>query len=170
MVLFVFAGCQKEETPQQPQPDQRKEISHKLIMKSLSDLQNKDLNATVMDLETSIKINPSEPEAYLLLGQILLKVQEYAHAADFLEVAGKTFPDDGTVFYMLSIADKMSGRKDQAVLAARHSFEIFQAQQDRDNMLKSAALLHELIVPTETQAPAKTQATTTPQPKSQMQK
>jgi uncharacterized protein HemY len=145
IAIIALAGCQKQESQPQPTVDQRKEIGHKLIMKSLTDLQNKDLNSTIMDLETSIKINPSEPEAYLLLGQILLKIQEFDHAADFLEITAKTFPDDGTVFYMLSIADKMSGKKLQAVLAARHSFEVFQAQQDRDNMLKSAALLHELI-------------------------
>src|SRR5277367_3976844 len=144
IALFALAGCQKQES-QQPDMDQRRDIGHKLIMKSLNDLQNKDLKSTIIDLETSIKINPSEPTAYLLLGQILLKVQEYDHAADFLDMAAKTFPDDGTVFYMLSIANKMSGKKLPAVLAARHSVEIFQAQQDRDNMLKSAALLHELI-------------------------
>lgn len=149
-ILFVFitllalAGCQKQES-QQPDVDQRKDIAHKLILKSFNDLQNKDLKSTIVDLETSIKINPSEPEAYLLLGQILLKVQEYDHAADFLEGAAKTFPDDGTVFYMLSVANKMVGKKLPAILAARHSVELFQAQQDRDNMLKSAALLHELI-------------------------
>ncbi len=125
--------------------EQRRDIAHKLIMKSLNDLQNKDLKSTIIDLETSIKVNPSEPEAYLLLAQILLKVQEYDHATDFLDMAAKTFPDNGTVFYMLSIANKMTGKKLPAVLAARHSVEIFQAQQDRDNMLKSAALLHELI-------------------------
>lgn len=156
IALMALAGCQKQEVQQQqPDMDQRKDIGHKLIMKSLTDLQNKDLNATIMDLETSIKVNPTEPEAYLLLGQILLKIQEYDHAADFLEIAGKTFPDDGTVFYMLSVADKMAGKKLPAVLAARHSFEIFQAQQDRDNMLKSAALLHELIdMPEDNTAPA----------------
>jgi outer membrane protein assembly factor BamD (BamD/ComL family) len=147
ITLFTLAGCQKSENQRQQTPDvdQRKEMGHKLIMKSLNDLQNKDLKSTIIDLETSIKINPSEPEAYLLLGQILLKVQEYDHAADFLDMAGKTFPDNGTVFYMLSIANKMDGKKLPAVLAARHSVEVFQAQQDRDNMLKSAALLHELI-------------------------
>jgi len=145
MALVALAGCQKQESQQQPNVDQRKEIGHKLILKSFSDLQNKDLKSTFIDLETSIKINPTEPDAYLLLGQILLKVQEYDHAAEFLEVAGKNFPDNGTVFYMLSIADKMSGKKLPAVMAARRSIEIFQAQQDRDNMLKSAALLHELI-------------------------
>ena len=149
MAVLVLAGCQKQEDQQAATGvDQRKDVGHKLIMKSLNDLQNKDLKSTFVDLETAIKINPSDPDAYLLLGQILLKVQEFDHASEFLEVAGKNFPDNGTVFYMLSIADKMSGKKLPAVMAARRSIEIFQAQQDRDNMLKSAALLHELIEPT----------------------
>jgi uncharacterized protein HemY len=156
MALFALVGCQKSDNQQQQQPDmdQRKDIGHKLILKSLNDLQNKDLKSTVIDLETSIKINPSEPEAYLLLGQILLKVQQYDQAADFLEVAARTFPDNGTVFYMLSISNKMIGKKLPAVLAARHSVELFQAQQDRDNMLKSAALLHDLIDMPDNPAPA----------------
>src|ERR1700684_1669174 len=100
IALFALVGCQKQDDqPQQPDVDQRKDIGHKLILKSLNDLQNKDLKSTIVDLETSIKINPSEPEAYLLLGQILLKIQEYDHAADFLDGAGKAFPDNGTVFY-----------------------------------------------------------------------
>jgi len=156
MTLVALAGCQKPETQQAPTMDQRKDIGHKLILKSLNDLQNKDLKSTIIDLQTSIQVNPSEPEAYLLLGQILLKVQEFGHAADILDLAAKTFPDNGTVFYMLSIANKLAGKKLPAVLAARHSVEVFQAQQDRDNMLKSAALLHELIdIPDDQFTPAK---------------
>jgi len=146
--LLILTGCQQaqnQQGQQEPTADQRKDIGHKLILKSLNDLQNKDLKSTIMDLETSIKINPSEPEAYLLLGQILLKLQDYDHASDFLDMTAKTFPDNGTVFYMLSVANKMAGKKLPAVLAARHSVEIFQAQQDRENMLRSAALLQELI-------------------------
>ena len=145
VALIALAGCQKQETQEQPNTDQRKDVGHKLILKSLNDLQNKDLKSTIIDLQTSIQVNPSEPEAYLLLGQILLKVQEYDHATDVLDLAAKTFPDNGTVFYMLSISNKLAGKKLPAVLAARHSVEVFQAQQDRDNMLKSASLLHELI-------------------------
>ncbi|MBF0571746.1 MAG: tetratricopeptide repeat protein [Candidatus Omnitrophica bacterium] len=158
IAVLTLAGCQKQENQQQPNVDQRKDVGRKLIMKSLNDLQNKDLKSTIMDLETSIKVNPSEPEAYLLLGQILLKVQEYDHAADFLDGAAKAFPDNGTVYYMLSIANKMMGKKLPAVLAARHSVEVFQAQQDRDNMLRSAALLHELIgIPDDQFVPVKKQ-------------
>jgi outer membrane protein assembly factor BamD (BamD/ComL family) len=155
MAILSLVGCQKQEA-QGPEVDQKKDVGHKLILKSFSDLQNKDLKSAIIDLETSIKVNPSEPEAYLLMGQILLKVEEYGHAQEFLDQAAKTFPDNGTVFYMLSISNKMIGKKLPAVLAARHSVEIFQAQQDRDNMLKSAALLHELIdIPDEQYVPAK---------------
>ncbi len=151
--LLALAGCQKPAS-QQPTMDQRKDMAHKLILKSLNDLQNKDLKSTFEDLQNSIRVNPEEPEAYLLLGQILLKIQEYDHAVDFMDMTAKTFPNDGTVFYMLSIANRMAGKKLPAVLAARHSFELFQAKQDKDNMLKSAALLHEVIDMPEKPAPA----------------
>jgi len=141
IVLLSLAGCQQRGA----ELDQRKDIGHKLIVKSFSDLQNKDLKSAITDLQASMRINPSEPEAYLLLGQILLKIQEYDHAADFLDQTAKVFPDNGTVFYMLSISNKMAGKKLPAVLAARHSVELFQSQMDRDNMLKSAALLHDLM-------------------------
>ena len=144
IALLTLAGCHKQEE-QQVAVDQRKDIGHKLILKSFSDLQNKDLKSAMVDLSTSIKINPAEPEAYLLLGQILLKVKEYVHAAEFLDQAAEVFPDNGTVFYMLSVSDRMAGKKLPAILAARHSVEVFQAQQDRDNMLKASALLQELI-------------------------
>ncbi|MDE2215469.1 MAG: tetratricopeptide repeat protein [Candidatus Omnitrophica bacterium] len=163
IALFALAGCQK---PQQGQPtmDQRKDIGHKLILKSLSDLQHQDLKSAVIDLETSIRINPSEPEAYLLLGQILLNVHQYGQAVDFLDMAAKTFPDNGTIFYMLSIANHMDGKKLPAVLAARRSVEIFQSQQDKDNTLKSAALLRDLINTPEEQSPSP--KTPGPSPKS----
>ena len=147
--MIILAGCHGRENqqPQQqaPNAEQRQDISRKLILKAFSDLQNKDLKGCLTDLETSIKINPSDPQAYLVLGQILIRVQEYGHAAEFLDMTAKNFPDNGTVFYMLGLANKMAGKKLPAVLAARHSVELFQAQQDRDNMLKSVALLHELV-------------------------
>jgi len=144
---MMLAGCQhqQQEASQQPTMDQRQEIARKLIVKGLNDLQNKDLKSCIVDLETSIKIDPTQPEGYLLLGQILLKLQQYDHASDFLDQAAKVLPDNGTIFYMLAVADQMDGKKLPAALAARHSVEIFQNQQDRDNMLKSAALLHDIV-------------------------
>ncbi len=147
-VVVLATGCHKKEQSAADVsgiPQERQELAKKLIIKSLADLQNKDLKSSVASLEQSIKLNPTSSDAYLLLGQILLKVQEYKRASEFLDDAGKIFPQNGTIFYMLSIANRMNGNKLPAVLAARHAVEIFQEAQDKDNMLKSAVLLQDLI-------------------------
>lgn len=146
--VLVLAACQKQENAPQATTgisSDRQEMAKKLIIKSLSDLQNRDLKSAVSSLEASIKVNPTSSDAYLLLGQILLKVQEYEHAADFLDDSAKLFPNNGMIFYMLSIANRMQGKKLPAVLAARRAVELFQEAQDKDNMLKSAVLLQDLI-------------------------
>ena len=146
MAAFILTGCGKHEKKESSSvsPD-RREMAHKLILKSLKDLENKDLKSSVTSLEASIQVNPSDPEAYLLLSQILLNVGEYDKAATFLDQTSKRFSDNGTVFYMYSIASKMAGRKLPAVLAARRSTEIFHDAKDKENMLKSAMLLQDLI-------------------------
>ncbi len=147
-IALVFSGCGKKEDAQvqgNTYGQERQEMAQKLILKSLSDLQNKDLKSAVASLEASIQVNPTVPDAYLLLGQILLKVQEFPRAEQFLDEAAKTFPDNGTIFYMLSVASRMNGKKLPAVLASRRAVEIFQQAQDKDNMLKSAVLLQDLI-------------------------
>lgn len=145
-VVLLASGCQKkQEAAETGIPQDRQEMAKKLIVKSLADLQNKDLKSAVSTLEESIKLNPTSSDAYLLLGQILLKVQEYKRAAGFLDDAAKIFPNNGTIFYMLAIANRMDGKKLPAVLAARRAVELFQEAQDKDNMLKSAVLLQDLI-------------------------
>ena len=144
--IVCVTGCQKkQQAVDSGIPQERQEMAKKLIVKSLADLQNKDLKSAVSTLEASIKLNPTSSDAYLLLGQILLKVQEYKRAAEFLDDAAKIFPNNGTIFYMLAIANRMDGKKLPAVLAARRAVELFQEAQDKDNMLKSAVLLQDLI-------------------------
>ncbi len=145
--IVLSTGCQKKEVAVNDTavPQERQELAKKLIVKSLADLQNKDLKSALASLEASIKMNPTSSDAYLLLGQILLKVQEYKRAAEFLDDAAKVFPNNGTIFYMLAAANRMDGKKLPAVLAARRAVELFQEVQDKDNMLKSAVLLQDLI-------------------------
>ncbi len=147
LAAAALAGCQQkqESAGTVSIPSDRKEMGQKLMLKSIQELENKDLKGAINSLEEAIKINPAEPEAYLLMSQILLKVGEYGHAADFLEQTVKNFPDNGTAFYMMSIANRMVGKKLPAVLAARRSAEIFQAANDKENFTRSAALLQELI-------------------------
>ena len=146
-VLVLASGCGQKEAQQGNTPgmDQRRDMGRKLIVKSLSDLQNKDLKGCVESLEMSIKVNPGEPEAYMLLGQVLIKVGEVSRSVEFLDSAVKVFPNNGNLFYLLSTAYQMQGKKLPAVLSARRSTELFQKAQDKDNMLRSATLLQDLI-------------------------
>jgi predicted Zn-dependent protease len=141
---LMLAGCQKP--PQNgPATNERQEVARKLFAQSMVLLQQKDLKGAVTSLEESIKVDPSDPNPYLVLGQILLKAGEFSHAAEFLDSAAKAFPNNGTIFYMMSIANRMDGKKLPAVLAARHSYEVFNAAGDAPNAQASAMLLQELI-------------------------
>lgn len=145
--VLVLAGCQSKQANdnQSPSADQRREAARKLTTAALGQLNQKDVQGTVTDLSAAIKADPTDKEPYLLLGQILLKAQQYEQASELLDAAAKNFPDDGMVFYMLSVADKMAGKKMQAVMAARRSYDIFNAANDKDNAQRSAILLKEIV-------------------------
>lgn len=142
---LALTGCQQPPAQENVMTNERQEAAKKLFAQSVLLLQQKDLKGAVTSLQASIKINPTNPDPYLFLGQILLKAEQYEQAAEFLDQTAKTFPDNGTVFYMFSIANKMAGKKLPAILAARRSYEIFKNAQDADNAQSSAVLLEELV-------------------------
>jgi predicted Zn-dependent protease len=141
---LILVGCQKP-VEQNAGGNERQEAARKLFAQSMLLLQQKDLKGAVASLEESIKVDPSDPNPYLVLGQILLKAGEYDRASEFLDQTAKKFSDNGTVFYMFSVANRMAGKKLPAVLAARRSYEIFNAAGDTTNAQTSAVLLEELI-------------------------
>ncbi|MEI7999277.1 MAG: tetratricopeptide repeat protein [Candidatus Omnitrophota bacterium] len=155
--LFIV-GCQQP-SQQNNVSNDRKDAAKKLFAQSMLMLQQKDIKGAVTSLEASIKIDPSDPNPYLVLGQILIKAEQFDQAAEFLDQTAKTFPDNGTVFYMLGVANKMVGKKLPAVLAARRSYELFNAAGDTGNAQSSAVLLEALIK--SAQEDEKVQASTT---------
>ena len=156
--LVPLSGCQPREDASRSQEQNaisasRKEVARKLVSQAVVFLENKDVKGAVTALEDAIKTDPSGPDSYLLLSQILLKAEQFDQATALLDQAAKIFPDNGTVFYMLSVSNKMAGRKLPAVLAARHSFDIFKAANDAANAQKSAVLLEEVIASPEMTTP-----------------
>jgi outer membrane protein assembly factor BamD (BamD/ComL family) len=144
-IVLAMAGCSQKSSQEKTADAQRQEAAKKLFAQSIILLEQKDYKGAVTSLEASIKVDPADPNPYLVLGQILLKAGEYDRAVEFLDQTAKTFPDNGTVFYMLSVATKMDGKKLPSVLAARRSFEIFKAAGDMENAQKSSVLLEEVI-------------------------
>jgi tetratricopeptide (TPR) repeat protein len=147
VAVVMLAGCQPKEsdTTQANVSAQRKEEARKLTMQGMMLIGQKDYQAGLASLDAAIKLDPTDQDPYLILGQLLLKAGEFNRASEFLENAAKNFPDNGMIFYMLSISNKMNGKKLPAVLAARRSFEIFKNANDQDNAQKAAILLEEVI-------------------------
>ena len=150
LAMIAISGCQPKEAAQEGTSTsdvatQRKEAARQLIAQSITMLGQKDYANAVKSLDAAIKFDPTNQEAYFILGQLLLKSGENERAAEFLDNTVKNFPENATFFYMLGIANQLSGKKLPAVLAIRRSFELFKAAGDQDNAQKSAILLQQII-------------------------
>ncbi len=142
-------GCGKSENSQETSASaatsMRVEAAKRLIAQSIEALKEQDIADAVKGLKASIEANPDDPTAYILLGQMLLKVQQYDQAAIFLEPAVKKFEDNAVIFYMFAIANYQSNKPLPAALAARHSVELFAKSGDKESAQKAAALLQQII-------------------------
>ena len=74
-----------------------------------------------MSFEGAIKVDPSDVQPYMILSEIFISLKNYPDAINVLERAANAFPDNGYVFYMLSLANQNNGTPLPAVLAARPS-------------------------------------------------
>ncbi len=151
MIAVAASGCQPKEdaskkvgSTEEITPA-RKEASRKIMAQSIALIGQKDYKEALAGLDASIRLDPTNQDPYLILGQILLKAGEFQRAADLLDGAAKNFPDNGMVFYMLSIANKMTDKKLPAALAARRSFEIFKSEKNEEDAVKAAVLLQQII-------------------------
>lgn len=146
-IVLAFAGCQSKQVENNAPSVQveRKDAAKKLFAQGVLLLQQQNLKGAVESFEASIKVDPTDPNPYLILGQILLKAQQFDQAVIFLDQAAKNFPNNGAIFYMLSIANRMDGKILPAVLAARRSFELNKIDGNEEMAKTTAVLLEELI-------------------------
>lgn len=152
LLCLGLSACESREasTPQEVTggadvSGQRKEAARQLTVQAMTLLGQKNFQGAVASLDAAIKLDPTNQDPYLILAQILFKAGEYTRATEFLDNAVKGFPENGTMYYMLSIANRMIGKKLPAVLAARRSFEIYKAANDQENAEKAAVLLQQVI-------------------------
>jgi len=127
--VLVFAGCQSSS---QVGSEHKKIEARHLILKGLEDINNKNIKRSIIDLNEAIKANPSELEAFILLGQVLLREGQAEQASDVFMYAAHIFPNNGTVFYMWAIANNAAGKKREALEAAHLSAEIFSKKKTEE--------------------------------------
>lgn len=154
IVLFIclsIVGCNsREKNPAkkktaQNQAELTKQASAKLIQQGVEFLNQKDVAKAVVSLEGAIQVDPANLQPYMLLSEIFMRMKSYPEAIAVLERAIGVFPNNGYVFYMLSLANQGNQTPLPAVLAARRSVELFQAQNNEEGYQQSTLLMEALI-------------------------
>ncbi|MBL8013705.1 MAG: tetratricopeptide repeat protein [Candidatus Omnitrophica bacterium] len=161
IILFVglsIFGCNSREK----QPEKKaavvdsslsKQAAMKLIQQGVDFLNQQDVAKAIVSFEGAVQVDPSNLQPYMYLAEIFIKMKSYPQAIGVLERAIDTFPDNGYLFYMLSLSNQGNQTPLPAVLAARRSVELFQAQKNEEGY-KQSLLLMESLIKTEQQKQA----------------
>jgi tetratricopeptide (TPR) repeat protein len=147
MIVLSVAGCEskREAKTSAQDPALVKQASAKLMQQGVQFLNARDIPKAVVSFQGAIQVNPKDLQPYMVLAEIFLRLKSYPDAINVLERAANIFPDNGFVFYMLSIANQESGNPLPAVLAARRSAELFKAQNNEEGYQRSVVMMEALI-------------------------
>lgn len=154
--LVSLAGCGQRESsallekPLEPSKQAvsvnnvRAAQSKKLLAEGIKKLNDGQVAPALKDFNEAIVIDSNDEEAYLILGQTLMRLQSYDRAADAFSALVRIEPNNGKAHYLLAIANGLSGNKEAAKVNAQRSIELFQSQQDQEGFMRSLALMQGL--------------------------
>lgn len=149
VALISIVGCSSREQAKEKTATTNqalvKEAVAKLMQQGVQFLNQKDIPKAVMSFQGAIQVDPSDVQPYMVLSQIFLSLKSYSEAIAVLERAAKAFPENGYVFYMLSLANQENDTPLPAVLAARRSAELFKAQDNQEGFAQAALLMQALV-------------------------
>jgi len=113
-----------------------------------------DIVNALKSFDNAIKVEPSNADNYLVLGQIYLRLRNYDKAVDTFKAGTRVGPNHGEIFYFLGASNAIrfhlsSGvqaedYKAEGIAAAQRAVEIFIEQKDEVRLKTSLALLKSL--------------------------
>ena len=180
IVLAVVSGCgsgqEKSERAAEPQaaasspmemasPTATPGTAQKprLIQQGVDYLQDANPVAAVHSFDEYIKQHPNDAQGYLILGQTYMRLNDYPRAIDTFTAATRIAPEQGEAYYLLAMNYGLSGNFEKAIESAQRSVELFRAQKDEQNFLRSLALMQGLTnARTQAQKSKDAPATATP--------
>ncbi|NTV29054.1 MAG: tetratricopeptide repeat protein [Candidatus Omnitrophica bacterium] len=140
LVAVALAGCS-----QKPVEKTGVEQAQQLLAEGAMFLKQSNVAQAIQSFASAIKVAPDYFESYYLLSETLIRLHQFSQAEAVLLAAANKFPDNGVVFYLLSVAQQGAGNIVPAIVAARKSIDIFTAQGDREGQQRSMILLAALV-------------------------
>jgi Tfp pilus assembly protein PilF len=156
LTVFVLA-CGRAD---QPQSNAASKIdtaaqAKQLIDQGMEYLNQQDVVKAIQSFDNAIKVDPQNPENYMVLGQVYLRLRNYDKAVDTFNAGTRVGPAYGELFYFLGAANAVRFHmadnsqtaelyKNEGILAAKRSIEIFVQEQDEEKFKRALALLKSL--------------------------
>lgn len=148
-IALVFVGCGSNEnsssqtkSPSMPAPIEATKLANQSqIDEGLQQLRDSDIPGAIKNFDDAIKVNPADPQGYLVLGQTYLRLKEYDRAIDTFSAASRVAPEEGEIYYLLAVSHGLAGNNDLARENAEKSVQIFQSQKNEEKFVRSVALL-----------------------------
>jgi len=154
--IFVLACGRTDQSQQPSEPTvdtaaQAKEF----INEGMEYLNQQDVVNAIGSFDNAIKADPQNPENYMVLGQVYLRLRNYDKAVDTFNAGTRVGPNYGELFYFLGAANAVRFHmaentqtaefyKNEGIIAAKRSVEIFVQEQDEEKFKRALALLKSL--------------------------
>ena len=98
----------------------------------------------VQSFQKAIRKNPNDVRAYLILGEVNMRLKNYQGAIEALKASLNVDPMNGGAYYLLAVSLGLNGDREEAVKVAERSAVIFKEKKDEENLKKSLALIQGL--------------------------
>lgn len=157
MVSVLVLACGKAEEPEKakaPAAPDKTSQSEAFIAKGVEALNQQDIVDAIQNFDNAIKVDPQNPDNYMLLGQVYLRLRNYAKAVDTFNAGTRVDPDNGEMYYFLGAANAVRSNesegemaeqyRQEGIIAAKRSVEIFVQQKDEEKFKRALALLKSL--------------------------
>jgi len=157
--IFVLA-CGRAEKPGQTGMNSKTDVnnaaqSKEYINKGMEQLSQQDIIGALSSFDNAIRVDPQNPENYMVLGQVYLRLRNYDKAVDTFNAGTRIDPNYGEMYYFLAAANavryhlaenqqQQSFYQSEGVLAAKRSVEIFVQEKDEEKFKRALALLKSL--------------------------
>jgi len=157
LAVFVLAcgeqGAQQKQQQTGPKPDMHAQAKM-FIDQGMQHLNNQDIVNAIRSFDNAIKVDPQNAENFLVLGQVYLRLRNYDKAVDTFNAGTKIDPNYGEMYYFLGAANAVrlhmagDGREEfyrqEGILAAKRSVEIFIQEKDEEKLKLALGLLKSL--------------------------
>ncbi len=149
LVVFVvfIVGCGSNTKEKQSSSPQVSSKSQQYIAQGMKFLNNKEVLKAIKSFDMAIKSDPANPENYIFLSEVYLKLKAPDRAIDTLRAATRVSPKNPEVQYLLATSLGIRWKdedKQAAIEAAKKSVELFVQAKNQDQFKKAVVLLKSL--------------------------